>query len=112
MVMRQPRAILSTSYCETLLAIFRTGWMEVLVQIRDHAFARIAVGPEECMIVTDGIQALTDVFLWKSFSLKALRKSFDGPFFAFDILLNVSPWSTLRVYFFRGNCDQIIPKQI
>ena len=65
--------------------------MEVLLEVRNHAFARVAVRAEERVVVADRVQALAYLLL-REVTLRVLaRERLDGTLFTLDVLLDISP---------------------
>lgn len=111
-VVRQPGTTFPAPDGETVLGVLGLCRMEVLLQEANHTLTRIAVGSQEGVVVTNGIQTLSNVLLREAISLIARCKRFDGPFFAFDILLNIPPRAALRVDLLRGDRNKIVPEHV
>lgn len=56
--MRQSSAASPTAYSQRGLGLVG---IEVLLQVRDHLVARVAVDAQECVVITDTIETLKDV---------------------------------------------------
>ena len=59
MIVAEPRAVLSAPNSKIALGVLGLGRMEVVFEVLDHAVARISVDPQESVVVSDTIEALS-----------------------------------------------------
>ena len=95
--MAQPSPALATPDGQASFGIGSPSGVEVLGQVFNHALARVAVGPQECMIIADTVQTLADRLLRETLPTVTGRENLDSPFFALDLSLYFAPRATFGV---------------
>jgi hypothetical protein len=110
--MRKSGASPSTSNRQAGQWVFRLGWMEELLQVVNHLFARVSVGPQESVVVPNGVQALPYLFLCQPSPLVLVGKVLDCSFLTPDVALHFSSRPPLGVDFFCSNGDQVVSEHI
>ena len=112
MVVRKSRAPLANLDREAALRVLRVGRVEVLLEIRDHAVARVAIRAEECVVVPDAVYALPDLLLREAGTRVLGGQRLDRPLLALDVPLNFASRAVFRVYLLGGDRDEVVSKQI
>ena len=62
-VVTEPCTTLAAPNRQTVFRFFRLRGVKVRFEVMNHAVARIAVRPQECMVVANAVETLTDLFL-------------------------------------------------
>lgn len=109
--MAESCSALATPNRQAMLRFLCLRGVKVRLEIMDHAIARIAICPQECMVVSNAVQTLADLLLVETLALIARSKRLDRTLFALDILLNVASGSTVSVDFLCRNRYEVIAKQ-
>ena len=115
MVMREARAAASApdgeAVCRLLVPHLRR--VEMLLQVGDHAVARVAVRSQECVVVPDAVQRLTDALPWEPrFPAVFGGERLDRALLGLDVALNLPPAPLIGNDLLRGGCDEGVTKQI
>jgi len=108
-VMRKTCATTTTPDSEAVRALFvpYLRWMEILLQVTDHAIARVAICSQERVIVAYTVQCLAHHLLRESRSPAVLgRKRLDRALFCSDVALDLSSATLLRDDLLRGRSDE------
>ena len=83
--------------------------MEILFQITDHLFARIAICTKESMVVAYTIQTLPHILLRETTSFVSLGEELYGAFFGFDIFLYVAARTSFGIDFLCCGGYEVVP---
>jgi hypothetical protein len=90
----------------------RPSGVEVLGQEFDHALARVAVGPQEGVIIANAVEALADCLLREAVPFVARCKTLDGPFLAFDLSLYFAPRTAFGVNLFCCDYHKLVSEEL
>lgn len=114
-VMRETRAATPTPNSKAVCILFvpYLRWVEVLLQVADHAIARVTICPQECVIVSYAVQCLAHHLL-RQFRFPAVlcRERLDCAFFCSDLPLDLPPALLLRDDLLRGRSDERVTQQV
>jgi hypothetical protein len=91
----------------------RLRWVEILLQVGDHAVTRVAVRAQERVVVPDAVQRLTDA-LPREPRLPAVLggERLYRAFFGLDVALDLPPAPLIGDDLLRGSCDERVTKQV
>ena len=87
--------------------------VEILLQVADHAIARVAIRPQECMVVAYAVQRLAHRLLREP-RLPAVPggERLDRAFFGTDVALDLPPAPLLSDDLLRGGSDERVAQQV
>ena len=108
-VMRETRTSTPTPDGKAVRALFvpYLRWVEILLQVSDHAVARVTIRPQERVVVSYAVQRLPHRLLRK-FRFPAVLggERLDRAFFGPDVALDLPPAPLIRDDFLRGCRDE------
>ena len=110
--MRKSRTPLADLDCEAALRVLGVRGVEVLLQIRYHAVARVAIRAEERVVIPDAVYALPNLLLRQAGARVLGGQRLDRPLLALDVPLNFASRAVFRVYLLGGDRDEVVSKQI
>lgn len=112
MVMAQPRAALATPDRQTTLAALRVRRVEVLLKVQDHPIARVAVRPQERVVVAYTVEALADLLLAEVLALILRSQRLYRTLLRLDLLLDVASRAALGVDLLRRDRDCVFAEHV
>jgi hypothetical protein len=108
-VMRETRASTPTPYSEAVSTLFvpYLRWVEILLQVADHAIARVTIRSQERVVVSYAVQRLAHHLL-REFRFPAVLggERLDRAFFCSDVALDLPPAPLVRDDLLRGGGDE------
>jgi hypothetical protein len=114
-VVRESRATATAPDSEAVrgLLVPHLRRVEILLQIGDHAVARVAVRAQERVVVPDAVQRLTHALPWEPrFPAVLGRERLNSAFLRLDVALDLTPASLTGYDLLRGGRDERVAEQV
>jgi hypothetical protein len=113
--MRETRAAAAAPDGETVrgLLVSHMRRVEILLQVGDHAVARVAVRAQERVVVPDAVQRLTHALSWEPrFPAVLSGERLNSAFLRLDVALDLTPASFIGDDLLCGGCDERVAEQV